>query len=77
MPWNRRERAREIRDARLRHMEEQVAIGALVIGQMTDSARHAWAHERQTRYAAMTPPERARCDAILKERRRRADFLRR
>jgi hypothetical protein len=55
-------------------MEEQIATGALVIHYMTASERAAWKRERSERDALMTPTERARCAAILGERRRRADF---
>jgi hypothetical protein len=74
MPWANRERAREARAARLEHMEEQIATGALVVRHMTTSERAAWKRERNRRDALMTPTERARSAAILRERRRRADF---
>ena len=76
MPWSNGARAREQREARLRHVEEQISTGALVIRQMTKSDRAAWARERAKRDALMTPAERARCEALLRERRRRSAFFR-
>jgi hypothetical protein len=73
MPWS-SERAREARAAKLEHLDEQVATGALVIRHMTASERAAWERERKRREALMTPTERARNAAILRERRRRSDF---
>ena len=75
MPWSNRERAREQRDDRLRHLQDQVATGALVIRQMTASEQALCVLEREKRYASMTAEERARCEALLRERRRRAAFL--
>lgn len=74
MPWSSRERARERRAERLQLIEEQIATGALVIRQMPDCDRAAWERERQARDAVMTPAERARRDAVLRDRRRRAAF---
>jgi hypothetical protein len=75
MPWSNRERAREQRDERLRHLRDQVSAGALVIHQMTASEQALCTLEREKRYASMTAEERARCEALLRERRRRAAFL--
>jgi hypothetical protein len=75
MPWSNRERAREQRDDRLRHLRDQVSSGALVIRQMTASEQALCVFEREKRYASMTAEERARCEAFLRERRRRAAFL--
>jgi hypothetical protein len=42
---------------------------------MTASERALCVFEREKRYASMTAAERARCEALLRERRRRAAFL--
>jgi hypothetical protein len=76
MAWSSRERARELREAKLRHIEEQVSTGALFIRQMTHSERAFWAREQEKRDASRTPAERARCAALLAERRRRTAFFR-
>jgi hypothetical protein len=75
MPWGNREQARAQRDDRLRHLQDQVSSGALVIRQMTASEQALCAFEREKRYASMTGAERARCEALLRERRRRAAFF--
>jgi hypothetical protein len=75
MPWSNRERAREQRDDRLRRLHDQVSTGALVIRQMTAFERELCAFEREKRYASMTGKERARCEALLRERRRRTAFF--
>lgn len=74
MPSTNREREREIREAKLRHIEQQVATGVLVIRQMTASEHAARVGEREKRHAAMTPSERARGEALLRRRGRRAAF---
>ena len=69
-----RERQREIREAKLRHIQQQVATGALVIRQMTASEHAVRAGEREKRHAAMTSAERARGEALVRRRSRRAAF---
>ena len=49
--------------------------GALVLLEMTSAERAKWAEERVTLEANLTPDERARRNALLRERRRRADRL--
>jgi hypothetical protein len=69
------ERAAEARQAKLEHMREQVASGALVLRQVTRTERAEWAKQRASLEAKLTPAERTRRDAVLTERRRRADYL--
>ncbi|TML67104.1 MAG: hypothetical protein E6G11_13430 [Actinobacteria bacterium] len=68
-----RERAAEQRQAKLEHMREQIASGALVLREMTHTERAKWAKQRSALEAKLTPAERTRRDAILRERRRRTD----
>jgi hypothetical protein len=68
-----RERDDEARRAKLEDMNEQVASGRLVIRTMTDPERARWAEQRGMFEASSTPAERARRDAALKNRRRRAE----
>jgi hypothetical protein len=53
-------------------MQDQISTGALIIRHMTASERASCAREREQRNASMTPSQRARCGALLRERRRRA-----
>ena len=69
------ERAADAREAKLEHMREQVSSGALVLLEMTSIERAEWAEQRATLEANLTPAERTRRNALLKERRRRADRL--
>jgi hypothetical protein len=69
------ERDREARQAKLEHMREQVASGHLVIREMSDDERASWAKRRGLLEASSTPAERARRDAALRSRRRRAERL--
>jgi hypothetical protein len=75
MSWGNREREQETRDAKLQDMERQVSTGALVIRHMTASERARYAREREKHDASMTPAQRARCEGLLRARRRRATFL--
>jgi hypothetical protein len=54
-------------------MREQVLSGALVIRQMTHAERATWAKQRATLEAYLTPTERARRKAVLRNRRMRAE----
>jgi hypothetical protein len=63
-----RERADEARDSKLEHIRQQVASGELVIRTMTDAERARW----EERDRQSTPEARARRDAALAKRRRRA-----
>src|SRR6266576_3518140 len=54
-------------------MREQIASGALVLREMTHTERAKWAKQRSALEAKLTPAERTRRDAILRERRRRTD----
>jgi hypothetical protein len=66
-------RESDARQAKLDLIREQVASGALVIRQMTRDERATWAKQRAELEARLTPAERARREAALKERRRRAE----
>jgi hypothetical protein len=67
------ERAREARNAKLERIREQVASGDLVLHEMTPGERAKWAERRVLLDARLSPSERSRRDAILRERRRRAE----
>lgn len=67
-----REREQEARQAKLEHVRDQVSSGDLVIRTMTDAERAKWAKRRAKLDASATPTERARRDAALENRRRRA-----
>ena len=54
-------------------LREQIASGALVHREMTHTERAKWAKQRSALDAKLTPAERTRRDAILRERRRRTD----
>ena len=69
------QREAEARQAKLEHMREQIASGHLVIREMTGAERAKWAKQRGMLEASSTPAERARRDAALKNRRRRAERL--
>lgn len=68
-----REREQEAREAKLAHMREQVASGALVIRWMTRAEQTRWAKRRARLDEFLTPVERAKRDAALRNRRRRAE----
>ena len=70
-----RERELEARQAKLDHLQEQVASGELVIRKMTAAERAKWATERRQLDASSTPAERARRTAALENRRRRSERL--
>jgi hypothetical protein len=55
-------------------MREQVASGALVIRQMTHAERSASAKQVAAFDAKLTPKERSKRDAALRERRRRSAY---
>jgi hypothetical protein len=67
-----REREQEAREAKLEHVREQVSTGELVIRTMTASERKTWAKRAREIDASSTPAERARRQAALENRRRRA-----
>jgi hypothetical protein len=67
-----RERDQEAREAKLEQVREQVSSGDLVIRTMTDAERAKWAKRRAALDATSTPAERARREAALENRRRRA-----
>jgi hypothetical protein len=69
------ERAAEERQAKLEHMREQVATGALVIRQMTRAERVRWNKQRVILEATFTGAERTRRDSLLRNRRQRAERL--
>jgi hypothetical protein len=64
-----------VREAKLEHIREQVASGALVIRQMTRAERVKWARQRAALDASFTQAERTRRDSALRNRRQRADRL--
>ena len=68
-----RERAAVAREAKLELIRKQVSSGALVIREMTTTERAKWAEQHAILEAKLTPAERTRRAAALKERRRRAD----
>lgn len=63
------------REAKLEHIRQQVASGALVIRQMTRAERVKWTKQRAMLDATFTQAERARRDSVLRNRRQRADRL--
>ena len=67
------ERAAADRQAKLEHIREQVSSGALVIRQMTRAERVKWDEQRAILDANFTPAERTRRDAVLRNRRQRAE----
>ena len=67
------EREREARQAKLDHVQAQVASGDLVIRTMTDAERAKWARRGRITDVSSTPTERARRAAALKNRRQRAE----
>jgi len=64
-----RERAVTVRQAKLEHIREQVSSGDLVIREMTEIEREAWARQHAAAEAKLTPAERTRRAAALKARR--------
>ena len=64
-----------MREAKLEHIREQVASGALVIRQMTRAERVKWAKQRAVLDASFTQAERTRRDSVLRNRRQRAERL--
>ena len=68
-----REREQEARQAKLDHVQEQVASGELVIRRMTAAERATWAAQRRELDARSTPAERARRATALENRRRRSE----
>jgi hypothetical protein len=67
------ERAAEERQAKLEHIRNQVASGALVIRQMTRVERAKWDKQRAIVEANFTAAERTRRDSALRNRRQRAE----
>jgi hypothetical protein len=67
-----RARAAAVREEKLEVMREQVSSGALVIREMTKAERASWAKQHADVDAKLTPEERSRRAAYLKERHRRA-----
>jgi hypothetical protein len=67
------ERAAEERRAKLEYIREQVSSGALVIRQMTHAERAKWDKQHALLDANFTPAERTRRDAVLRNRRQRAE----
>ena len=73
MTWSTsRDRAAKERRAKLEHIRNQVDSGALVIREMTLAERMKWTEQRAKVEARFTQIERARRDAVLKQRRLRA-----
>jgi hypothetical protein len=70
-----RERDRAARAARLEHMREQVATGTLVIRQMTRAERATSDEQLAAHESQLTPAERTKRNAVLRERRHRAAYL--
>jgi hypothetical protein len=66
------ERAAEERRAKLEYIREQVS-SALVIRQMTHAERAKWDKQHALLDANFTPAERTRRDAVLRNRRQRAE----
>jgi hypothetical protein len=64
-----------VREAKLEHMREQVSTGALVVRRMTRAERATSAKQIATHESHLTPPERSKRDALLRERRRRSAYL--
>ena len=72
----RREHERDLREAKLAHVREQVSSGSLVIRQMTRSERAKWAKRSAKADASLTPAERSKRDSALRDRRRRSEHAR-
>jgi len=70
-----RERDRAARAARLDHMREQVSTGTLVIRQMTHAERKTSDEQLAVHESHLTPAERTKRNAMLRERRHRAAYL--
>ena len=69
------ERDRERHDAKLEHVQEQVASGQLVIRQMTRTEQTRWAAHTRKLEAGSTPEQRTRRASGLENRRKRAARL--
>jgi hypothetical protein len=69
------ERAAAERQAKLEHIRAQVSSGALVIRQMTRAERVKWDKQRAILDANFTAAERTRRDAVLRNRRQRAERI--
>jgi len=67
----RTEREQEARQAKLDHVDEQVASGQLVIREMSEAERKTWAKQQAASEARATPTERARRATAMENRRRR------
>jgi hypothetical protein len=70
-----RAKAAEVREKKLELIREQVSSGDLVIREMTKAERTRWARQHAALDAKLTPAERTRRAAHLKERQRRAAHL--
>ena len=68
---NARDRELQARQAKLEHMQEQIASGELVIRTMTAAEKQKWAKQRRALDTNSTPEQRARRAASLENRRRR------
>jgi hypothetical protein len=71
MAKTRIEREREAHEAKLAHVREQIASGALVIRSMSDAERTLWSEQQAATEILSTPVERARRATALENRRRR------
>ncbi len=69
------ERDRERHQAKLEHVQEQVASGRLVIRQMTRTEQARWDAHTKKGEAGSTPEQRTRRAAGLENRRKRAARL--
>jgi hypothetical protein len=69
-----RERAAAVRQAKLDHIDEQVAAGDLVIRAMTKSERRLWARQHAAIEAKLTLVERTRRATALKARRSKSQL---
>lgn len=67
------EREQAARQAKLEHVQDQIASGELVIRKMTAEERARWAKKRKKLDAASTPAEKARRAAALENRRKRSE----
>ena len=68
-----RQRQQKAREARLERYREQLASGALVVRQMTESERAYWNERSAAAERSATPEERQRRAAALEKRRRLAE----
>jgi len=67
------EREQAARQAKLEHVQEQIASGDLVVRKMTSEEKAGWAKRRKKLDASSTPAEKARRDAVLENRRKRTE----